>query len=972
MFAVNGSTLSVSSSTFVGDVSGGYGGSLAAIYYNTVTYTGITVTAAVSQLDGAGVHFYMNSASAMSNSSVARCLGANPNNAAGQVAVEFQETTLSNVVLSDTPGNGTAAAFGIYNSGCLFMWGGTVYATNLTAARCLAVLGPAVEITTGGMLNCTGCTFRDSIAQSGGGAIQAISGSEVLLTGCTFINNTAASGGGGALMFNSDSTPLTIVGSTFANNSAPTDCGGAVSVQSGSSVVSISDCTFVDNTAASGGALCMPGIYSPYQCQQAVNTASGDIAPFGIGNLVPQQASCSWTLGANLAPGCVVQLQITVLQNEEYADVLTVMDNASGNVLYTFSGVTTQMPQPIVSGPEGMTVLFTANQNPGNYWPTGFAASFATICGNSTSDVTVLKLQNSTLTGNVAATGDGGAVSLDTNAGFVGTRLLQALVAGCTIQGNAAPAGAGGGVSANNSMLTLSGGMVINNAAASNGGGLSVTDTAQLALAGTTVAGNAAGLLGGGVYVSGVESVALSAVTFSANVAGAVTGSGSGGGLVAAACGTVNLTGCTWLQNSAAGMGGGTLVEGCSSLTASGCTWQQNAATGTAARGGGLALTNVPSASLALSTLSGNTVSATAPTPTLGQATTLTYRSGDGGGAFVLNDGSVTANVSVALTATQLSGNAASGGGGALAMWGAVQAKLVACYAFNNSAAAGGGALTLGQGSQALVQAGTLLNNTAGSAAAVVASAVCGQESGTASVSGGAALVQAVGSLTLAGSVVTGNSAQDGGGAVALLSGGALSVQGTSLSGNAAANDGGALMVSGASTASVSNCTVVGNTAFIGGALSLRNVTATAPALLLSALTFENNFAQAGSIYAFADSGQPAQQAPACSQCSSSGNEDASYGTLLATPPAVMQLQASGATVSSGDSLTVVATLLDGFGQLVEDYPQVFVQATCASVAPLPGASAAAAAAACTPSTVRGIVSSRYGCVCSRRASRLR
>src|SRR5439155_465770 len=149
-----------------------------------------------------------------------------------------------------------------------------------------------------------------------------------------------------------------------------------------------------------------------------------------------------------------------------------------------------------------------------------------------------------TVTGNTAATGDGGGIQ---NQGAT-----TVTIDNCAITGNTA--NSGGGVALQGGTITVSNSIVANNQSAStvgHGGGISADGGASLNIVNSTVAG------GGGIDVT-TPSGSQSSITF-CTIAGNSVGdpSASGGGLLVEGAGTLTLYNTVVAGNSLAAGGRG-------------------------------------------------------------------------------------------------------------------------------------------------------------------------------------------------------------------------------------------------------------------------------------------------------------------------------------------------------------------------------------------------------------------------------
>lgn len=120
----------------------------------------------------------------------------------------------------------------------------------------------------------TNCTYQGNQSNTSGGGLHAAPGSNVTLTTCGFTGNTASGAGqGGGIC--GDGALLNVVGSTFTSNTSATK-GGALLVR-GSTTLNLRSSSFASNQGNQfGGALCLEGSAqaSVVSCRFLSNLAS--------------------------------------------------------------------------------------------------------------------------------------------------------------------------------------------------------------------------------------------------------------------------------------------------------------------------------------------------------------------------------------------------------------------------------------------------------------------------------------------------------------------------------------------------------------------------------------------------------------------------------------------------------------------------------------------------------------------------
>ena len=235
-----------------------------------------------------------------------------------------------------------------------------------------------------------GGVIRNCSAGTRGGAIYSASTTEVVLKNATFMNNTvnvntAANNGGGAVY--SANSKITVENCTFMGNSCPTNGGGAIHAAAG---LEVKDSMFIGNSAVNGGDLYLrnKGTFQIDNCTfygAEATTNGGSIyvsaVTLGMTNSTVKAAVCKkWGGGIAVASG---KLNATNLVMEGCSALYeTSYYNGGGNLYAASSAAVTLTNCTLKNG-------FSENQG-GNAFVTG----------------STLNMENTTVTGGVAKTGD--------------------------------------------------------------------------------------------------------------------------------------------------------------------------------------------------------------------------------------------------------------------------------------------------------------------------------------------------------------------------------------------------------------------------------------------------------------------------------------------------------------------------------------------------------------------------------------
>lgn len=393
---------------------------------------------------------------------------------------------------------------------------------------------------------------------------------------------------------------------------------------------------------------------------------------------------------------------------------------------------------------------------------------------------TVLVINNTTITGNIASgtSGSGGGILNDTGGNLI--------VVGGTVSGNTANR-AGGGIEDNSGsagVVALTNVAIDNNSAGvdigagaaanpGNGGGLHISGGGNVTVAGGTVNGNVAAEEGGGLWNStGTLTVTGTTINGNAALSGDNGGNDQGGGGIFNAGGTLDIENTTITANTAdtnAGNGGGVMTVG---------------GTVTIDRGA----------------ISGNTAARA-------------------GGGVENNGGSVTlTNVTLGGTAVA-DGNTADINGGGLHVSGAATTEIFGGSVSNNVAAQEGGGLWNSA-------SGTMTISASGSGGTVIDSNIANGDD-AATVQGGGGIFNVGGSLeisdaTISNNVSTATLAGNGGGGIVIEGGANNTITDTTITGNTATEaggsaDGGGILVANGATLDVFGGQISANSASRAG-----------------------------------------------------------------------------------------------------------------------------------------------------------
>lgn len=348
---------------------------------------------------------------------------------------------------------------------------------------------------------------------------------------------------------------------------------------------------------------------------------------------------------------------------------------------------------------------------------------------------------------------------------------------------------------------------------------------ANATFSGLTITGGSPSGNGGGILLD-----TNSAITLTNSVVASNTGP-QGGGIYNNG-GAVILDNSVVRNNSSTGSGGGLYNDVGSALTLSN---NSQVLTNTATNdGGGIFNASTSTLNITLSTLSGNTTSASgsgaglqnAGTATLTNATISTNTAGNNGGGVNNAGGTLSANGGTIQNNT--AGGSNGGGGFRNTSSGVATLTNVTLSSNVITGTNAGGAGVLNSSGQVTLSGSTIASNTA---------------TGTGTDGGGVALVAGA-TVTLTTSTVNNNSAVDNGGGL-YNAGGSLILSGSSVLTNTAAVGGGVVNDGGSSALNITGGTIAGNSASgsTGGGGVRNNNGGT---VTITSATISNNSASSG------------------------------------------------------------------------------------------------------------------------------
>ena len=306
------------------------------------------------------------------------------------------------------------------------------------------------------------CTISSNEASGFGGGIYTAPGTgDVSLIRTTVVRNTGGSGGGGVAVSSSGSM-LSVRDSSIRSNFTPFNGGGLLA---SGTTATLSGSTLSGNIANLGGGGLVAGTANLTRCTVSGNSAAGlgGASILGGGGLVADTATLTdCTVSGNYVAGVGDGGGILAFGTATLTDCSVRGNTARDGV----GGGVTASTVKLIGG---------------------------TVSGNSARDggggvnADSANFNRSTISGNVAFTGDGG-----------GLRAATATLSKCTFDNNMALGGSGGGIRAT-SALNLTSSTVSNNVGAGDDGGGISAETANLI--NCTISGNSTRGYGGGLFV---------------------------------------------------------------------------------------------------------------------------------------------------------------------------------------------------------------------------------------------------------------------------------------------------------------------------------------------------------------------------------------------------------------------------------------------------------------------------------------
>jgi filamentous hemagglutinin family protein len=394
--------------------------------------------------------------------------------------------------------------------------------------------------------------------------------------------------------------------------------------------------------------------------------------------------------------------------------------------------------------------------------------------------------------GSITITGgfdiDGGGIFADTGS----TLVLQNNV---TITGNSA-SNNGGGIFADNSTVTVNGGIIDFNTATNNGGGISAINNTKLDITNVGINNNSSGADGGGIFANN------STVTVNGGFIDSNNASNNGGGIYTTNGTKLDITNVTVKGNFANVFNGGGIFADNSTVTVNGGSIDSNIASN---NGGGIYTTNGTKLDITNVTVKGNFANVFNGGGIFADNSTVTVNGGsidsniasnDGGGIFAdnstvtVNGGSIDSNI------------ASNDGGGIFAFNNSNVSITNAAINKNEAQIGGGGGIFIDSNSTATITGSKINKNLANVGGAGIANA---------------------GNLTVTTTTIDSNGdpltpPNDGGG---LLNQGTANITASTISRNNANNGGG---IDNQGTLTITNSTIGNNTAVLSGG-GMRNFT---------------------------------------------------------------------------------------------------------------------------------------------------
>ena len=491
----------------------------------TVTLAGMTLTNGMSTSNGGAISFSAASGVlydlVVQNSETTGSYG-------GAIYVTGSDSfEMDNCIII---GNQTATTSGKYGGGAWISYVNDVTITNSVFDGNASYYGGGLTLYSNGHNTLDNVVINDNTANTGGGLYASRTTSE------TYLDKT---------------NDITITYSRLIDNEATSHAGGAIFAYSEN--VAITDSIISGNTASTSVA---GGVYF---YSTGGSTVSGSII----------RDNTATTYGGGISTGVITSGVFAGLAND-----ITITDTTmSGNTAVSYGGAVYS---------SGSMLHVSASVFEENTAEVGGAVFRVGTAGSSFTDVT--------FTGNQATSPahGGGAIFISISSQEIMT------IAGSTLTGNDAQNGSGGAIDLRGGTLDITDSVLNANTAATCGGGISVISSATLNISGTTMTNNTSATYGGGVYTKSTGSLAL-------NDSLLLNNTSERGGGVSQANGTVTVEGTRFFGNHATLNGGGFYQIGGTSQIAA--DFQENTAD---SLGGGICLTGASVMTVLQSTLHDN------------------------------------------------------------------------------------------------------------------------------------------------------------------------------------------------------------------------------------------------------------------------------------------------------------------------------------------------------------------------------
>jgi len=391
----------------------------------------------------------------------------------------------------------------------------------------------------------TGTTFKDNIAEWGGGGV-FIWRTPLTISDSRFSGNQAGDYGGGLGYQNDSNETVLVTGTTFDNNIALLD-GGAIHFSG--ELMTVNGSTIRNNTADNGA-----GIHNgPADDTKYIIRADTTLT---LTSSTLQENVTTGYGGGVFNEGVMACGESTFIGNDSAAQGGGIHNTGEMEVLgCAFDKNTTGLDGGGIS-----------NENIADIEGSHFNNNTATRGGGLSSRDADAEINQSTFTGNSAKVQGGAIFNLGAAPGS-----SQMDILGCEITDNSAPLG--GGIASSLGDTTISDSTITGNQATKKEGG-GIYNNGYMRISGSIISGNEASTLGGGIH--NTEEISVQDSTFEDNIALA-----DGGGLNTYSI--AKIYGSTFVGNTAFRGGGLASVGGDTTLTNN--TFSANTATDS---GGGL------------------------------------------------------------------------------------------------------------------------------------------------------------------------------------------------------------------------------------------------------------------------------------------------------------------------------------------------------------------------------------------------